>query len=300
MTRPSMASPPWDALPIHAVQTVEDVDNKHVRQTVREWITSNIPHNRQPEVRSAIFDTLWALVPASTRSQMKHAEEAYELGLKEPPGGDVALSDHEGEVNNDILREPSSASPDTTRTKSHASKKRKTSNASSPPKKKKEEDLPDLTSVDIPVEPAGPEELPVYETCDMVRHKIDAYLRKTGLSNAAFCRAVTDATHIPLSSTQLSSFRSKKGYDSGNTSNAFYACYIYFEKLRIKEGKPKSKDRLKMEELWAKEGGFNIKKAGHNKAMTMRMGEKFTVNRFGQVKMYHLDGTIEDFGEDVM
>ncbi|KAF2810230.1 uncharacterized protein BDZ99DRAFT_520310 [Mytilinidion resinicola] len=298
MTRPSMASPPHDT-PFSEVKTVEDVDNKHVRQTVREWITSNIPHNKQSGVRTAIFDILWALVPANTRSQMKHTEEAYELGLKKPPGGDVALSDHEGEVNNDILREPHSGSPEAARTgEGHASKKRKISDASSPPPKKKEDDLPDLALVKLDRNSDG--RVPVYETCDMVRRKIDAYLRQTGLSNAAFCRAVTDATHISFSGTQLSSFRSKKGYDRGNTSTAFYACYIYFEKLRIKEGKPKSKDRLKMEELWAKEGGFNIETAGHNKAMSMRMGERFTVNKYGQVKMYHLDGRVDDFSEDVM
>jgi hypothetical protein len=83
---------------------VDDVDNKHLRQNIREWITSNVPRNKQPYVRAANFDTLWALIPASTRSQMKHTEEAYERGSKEPPGGDVAESDHEGEVNNDILR----------------------------------------------------------------------------------------------------------------------------------------------------------------------------------------------------
>lgn len=297
-----MASPPEDA-PLEA-KTVEDVDNKHVRQNVREWITSNVPHNKQPEVRAAIFDTLWALVPASTRTQMKHAEEGYELGSKEPPGGDVAFSDHEGEINNDILRQPYPRSPDALHSgEIHKPKKRRTSTASSPSNakqnpKKKENELPNLLSIQLDGE--ATQSVPVYETCDMIRRKIDSYLRQTGLSNAAFCRALAEATLIRVSGTQLSSFRSKKGYDSGNTSNVFYACYVYFEKLRIKEGKPKSKDRLKMEELWAKEGGFNVVTAGHNKALTMMGGEKYTVNKYGQVKWYHSDGRVEDYDDFVM
>jgi hypothetical protein len=122
-----MASPPSNN-PDSSITTVDDVDNKHLRQNVREWITSNVPRNKQPYVRAANFDTLWALIPASTRSQMKHTEEAYERGSKKPPGGDVAESDHEGEVNNDILREPRSGSPETHHIgDSYAAKKRKTS-----------------------------------------------------------------------------------------------------------------------------------------------------------------------------
>ncbi len=36
----------------------------------------------------------------------------------------------------------------------------------------------------------------------------------------------------------------------------------YFEKLRIKEGKPKSKHRLEMEEVWSHKGGLNTSRPG--------------------------------------
>lgn len=43
----------------------------------------------------------------------------------------------------------------------------------------------------------------------------------------------------------------------------FYAAYVYFEKVRLAEGKPKSKHRLKMEEIWGDKGGFNVTRGHH-------------------------------------
>lgn len=38
---------------------------------------------------------------------------------------------------------------------------------------------------------------------------------------------------------------------------------FFFEKLRIAEGKPKSKHRQDMEAIWASKGGFNITRGHH-------------------------------------
>lgn len=48
-----------------------------------------------------------------------------------------------------------------------------------------------------------------------------------------------------------------KGPDTGNTSCVFYAAYVFFEKLRIVESKPKSKHREEMESIWGGKGGFD-------------------------------------------
>lgn len=37
---------------------------------------------------------------------------------------------------------------------------------------------------------------------------------------------------------------------AGNTSAAFYRAYVFFEKMRVKEKKPKSQHRLGMEDAW--------------------------------------------------
>ena len=93
------------------------------------------------------------------------------------------------------------------------------------------------------------------DTCDDVRKKINVHLKKPGVTQAAFLRAASASFHNPpktLNARQLSAFRSKKGALNGNTSGIYYGSYVYFEKLRIKEGKPKSKKRQEMEEIHAK------------------------------------------------
>lgn len=62
----------------------------------------------------------------------------------------------------------------------------------------------------------------------------------------------------------MQAFRGKKGPDAGNTSSVFYGAYVFFEKMRIKQNKPKSEKRKEMEEVWGP-GGFDIE---HNSATT--------------------------------
>lgn len=98
--------------------------------------------------------------------------------------------------------------------------------------------------------------VPIYDTCDEIRKKINAYFKKTGASQAQFHRDIhaqlrgPDRPAKPFAGAQLSNFRNSKGPIRGVKLPLFYACYVFFEKLRIKEGKPKSKHRLEMEELW--------------------------------------------------
>ena len=42
-------------------------------------------------------------------------------------------------------------------------------------------------------------------------------------------------------SKQLQDFQSKSGPLAGNTSRVYYAAYVFFEKLRLEQGKKKSK-----------------------------------------------------------
>ncbi|OCL14862.1 hypothetical protein AOQ84DRAFT_330342 [Glonium stellatum] len=178
-----------------------------------------------------------------------------------------------------------------------SSKKRKTSSSTSSANNKAtkssgqkakssaKDAVPDVS--DIHLEGEEEDKVPVYETCDMIRRKIDQYLKKPGVTQASFCRDLQAQYHTPsgpksITSSQLASFRGKKGYDKGNTSSVFYAAYCYFEKLRIKEGKAKSKDRQKMEELYAQQGGFNIKTTSNNKRLFMMKGEGLKYDKYGQ------------------
>ena len=103
------------------------------------------------------------------------------------------------------------------------------------------------------------EKVPIYDTCHDVRRKIYAHLRESSVTQAAFLRDIQKMLpgQQSLSSQRLKTFLGNKGSVDGNDSPLFYAGYVWFEKLRIKNGKRKSKKREEMEEIWSKEGGMN-------------------------------------------
>lgn len=95
--------------------------------------------------------------------------------------------------------------------------------------------------------------VPVFETCDVVRRKINAHLKTPGTTQAQFCRDLHAQLKMPACKSirpdMLNGFRGKKGPIAGCTSSVYYAAYVYFEKRRIADGKPKSKHRLEMEKI---------------------------------------------------
>lgn len=111
----------------------------------------------------------------------------------------------------------------------------------------------DFRQIELPGE--ATDSVPVYDTCADVRRKISAYLREPGNTQAQFCRDLYAQLHGPdrgssLQSSQLQRFRGKSGANEGGDSKVFYAGYVFFEKKRIAEKKPKSKKRQEMENVW--------------------------------------------------
>ena len=111
----------------------------------------------------------------------------------------------------------------------------------------------DFRQIELPGE--ATDSVPVYDTCADVRRKISAYLREPGNTQAQFCRDLYAQLHRPdrgvsVQSAQLQRFRGKSGANEGGDSKVFYAGYVFFEKKRIAEKKPKSKKRLEMEKVW--------------------------------------------------
>lgn len=150
-------------------------------------------------------------------------------------------------------------------------KKREALHLPAPSKKRKSADgktaalpapaVPAVTDIRL----AGEEQddVAVYDSCDEIRRKIAAHLRKDGVTTAAFLRELAGMYHCQerkFQSAQLTKFRALKGADSGNMNGIFYSAYVYFEKIRLKEGKPKSKHRETMEAEWP--GGFEIRSPG--------------------------------------
>ncbi|KAK8206446.1 hypothetical protein BKA81DRAFT_282555, partial [Phyllosticta paracitricarpa] len=108
----------------------------------------------------------------------------------------------------------------------------------------------DLADITLPKEET--DNVEVYDSCDEIRKKINAHLREPGVTQAQFCRDLAAMCHTPkkptsIQSRQLTAFRDKKGPDAGNTSVVYYAAYVFFEKMRLKHGKPKSNHRKGME-----------------------------------------------------
>ncbi len=102
--------------------------------------------------------------------------------------------------------------------------------------------------------------VPVYDSCDEIRKKIRAHLALPSVSQAGFLREIAK-TYLDgrkIQSKVLNDFLGKRGLFAGNTSAVYYSSYVFFEKLRIRDGKPKTKHRTDMEAEYMSEGGIDV------------------------------------------
>jgi hypothetical protein len=156
-----------------------------------------------------------------------------------------------------------------------------------PPKAKKAKtsaaDLSKYDVSDIYLDGEDTCEVPVYDTCDGARKKMRALIRKGDLSQAALAREMSKSfpDDRTVNTGSVTAFLAKKGPNAGNTMAIFYAAYVFFEKLRIKEGKPKDAFRLEMERLWGREG-FDITRPSH-RGLWCGPGDVPYVNEYGRV-----------------
>ncbi|KAK1757329.1 hypothetical protein QBC47DRAFT_458848 [Echria macrotheca] len=123
-------------------------------------------------------------------------------------------------------------------------------NANSKPNVSK---LLDVSGIHLEGEEFGT--VPIYDTCDSVRRKIRAFLRRDGVTQAALLRALADCRPLedrgkPISATSYQKFMRQTGASSGAGSIVFYAGYVFFEKIRLRDKKPKTKFREEMESVW--------------------------------------------------
>ena len=159
-------------------------------------------------------------------------------------------------------------------TKEPAAKRRRTSKDSDKTAKddsssKKAQDkggIPDFS--DIHLDGEDTDAVPVHDSCAEIRKKISNYLRRDGVEQSKLLKAFKEQYHTDkqparMDSSKLQRFRGAKGPDGGNTNCIYYGAYVFFEKLRIKEGKPKSKHRQEMEEVWP--NGADTTKSAANK-----------------------------------
>jgi len=134
-------------------------------------------------------------------------------------------------------------------------------------------------------------EVEIYETCDSMRAIIAAHLAKDDVVQASFLREISNSfgnNPKKMSAAQMKSFMSKEGAHSGSSSAFFYGAYVYFEKLRIKNGEEKSEFREEMEEIWEyrpfeTECGFPRK---GNQRYIMPNSQQFYEDEYGRPVVY--------------
>ncbi|KAK8097326.1 uncharacterized protein PG998_005553 [Apiospora kogelbergensis] len=146
-------------------------------------------------------------------------------------------------------------------------------------------DGPDLSRINLEVGDDGL--VPVFDTCDEIRLKINEHMRSTpGLTAAQFCRDLyvhlRGTKFTGLQSKQLNDFKAKEGPRAGCSSSLFYAAYVFFEKLRIAQGQPKSRHRTNMETIWADQGGFDLKNDGRH-GLNIPAGKTPVMDEFGRI-----------------
>jgi hypothetical protein len=92
-------------------------------------------------------------------------------------------------------------------------------------------------------------DVPVYDSCDTVRRKIQAHLREPGVTQTAFAREAAEclSNGRKFQSKQVSDFLRKKGPTGGAECGIYYGAYVFFEKHRIHRGDKKTKARLQAE-----------------------------------------------------
>ncbi|KAF2183131.1 hypothetical protein K469DRAFT_739956 [Zopfia rhizophila CBS 207.26] len=147
-------------------------------------------------------------------------------------------------------------------------------------------DKVDVSSVTLDGE--GQDNVEVYDTCDEIRRKINAHLQQPGVTQAQFLRDIAAQYHTrerKIQSKQLNDFRSKKGPDAGNTSVVYYGAYVFFEKMRIKEGKPKTKTREEMERVWGHDGGMDTQEGSWRKGWLVMNGDSIVQDRYGKISV---------------
>lgn len=138
----------------------------------------------------------------------------------------------------------------------------------------------DVSGVELPGE--ANDKVPIFDTCDEIRKKIRTFLTKDGVTQAAFAREISKGVseEKKVSPANLRYFMTRKGPLDGNTNSTFYAAYVFFEKLRVKEGKAKSKFREEMEGVHGREG-VDVEH-GSNSYVTCMFDERPHIDKYGK------------------
>ncbi|KAG9050263.1 hypothetical protein FS837_006704 [Tulasnella sp. UAMH 9824] len=86
-------------------------------------------------------------------------------------------------------------------------------------------------------------EVPIYDDCNTIRRKIRALLKAPDFKVTHWLKDIGN-----INSNSYNRFMALRGADRGAENGTYYAAYVYFEKVRIFEGKKKTATRIAAEE----------------------------------------------------
>lgn len=131
----------------------------------------------------------------------------------------------------------------------------------------------------------GPGRVKVLDTCSEIRRKLRLVLKKDGVTQAGLLRALT-AQHpdgAKVAASSLRAFIEKKNPMAldGCGSCVYPAAYVLFEKMRLRDGKPKTEHRLGMERVWEARGG--VPTDGPVRTPITHVSEVWYMDTFGEI-----------------
>ncbi|KAH9835676.1 uncharacterized protein C8Q71DRAFT_90747 [Rhodofomes roseus] len=149
---------------------------------------------------------------------------------------DVAPSDDEKPKTKKARTSEASGAADASTSKAPAKGKGKGAKAKEP--------VPSKDWSDIKLE--GEDEdggVPVYDDCNDIRRKIRALQKSPGFKITHWLDSIGK-----INNNSYNRFMKQSGPTGGAENGTYYAAYVYFEKVRISEGKKKSAKRIRTEQ----------------------------------------------------
>ncbi|KAI9057094.1 hypothetical protein FKP32DRAFT_1681829 [Trametes sanguinea] len=115
--------------------------------------------------------------------------------------------------------------------------------SSSGARKSQKADRPWQSWRDVILEGEEEGDVPIYDDCNEIRRKIRLLLKQPGFKITHWLRDIGN-----INNNSYQRFMRATGPRAGAENGTYYAAYVYFEKVRIFEGKKKTAKRIRNEQ----------------------------------------------------
>lgn len=95
---------------------------------------------------------------------------------------------------------------------------------------------------------------PSLNSCDKICRKINQYLSRAEMPKAAFGREAGKlfggGEEKKIRGSSVTQFLAKRVSMAGNTTSVYYGACVFFDKIRVRDGKLMTEHRETMEDIW--------------------------------------------------